>query len=64
MKTHIVREAFSLDGVDYPRGTELTDAAVIEKARENHQGHLVPTSDEIPAPAPDQSKGKPSDAGA
>jgi hypothetical protein len=47
MKVHIVREAFSLDGVDYPRGTELTDQAIIDRAKESHRGHILAQEHEV-----------------
>lgn len=57
-KTHIVREAFSLDGKDYPRGSEITDHAVLKQVCEKFPGHLVRQHHEAsatPAPAPEQA---------
>lgn len=51
MKTHIVREAFNLDGVDYPRGSEITDRAIIARVRESHPGHVVAQHHDAPQPA-------------
>lgn len=62
MKTHIVREAFNLDGVDYPRGAEISDRAVIAKARESHPGHIVQQHHDAPAQGANQkSDEKPAD---
>lgn len=50
-KIHIVREAFSLDGKDYPRGTEISDAALLEKVRAAHGHHLIRQHHDAPAKA-------------
>lgn len=56
MKKHIVREAFSLDGADYPRGAELTDPNIIAKAKEQAPGHIHATSEDIPEPPAPEGK--------
>jgi hypothetical protein len=52
MKTHIVREAFNLDGVDYPRGVEISDRAMIARVRESHPGHVVQQHHDAPSGPP------------
>lgn len=51
MKVHVVREAFGLDGVDYPRGAELRDRSIIGRAKEQFPGHLRATSEDAPPQA-------------
>lgn len=55
MNVHVVREAFGLDGIDYPRGSEISDPEILKRVRESHPTHLVQTHVEAPkksAPAP------------
>lgn len=52
MKTHVVREQFSLDGKDYYRGTEITDPAEVVKVKAAHAHHLIQQSHEAFAPKP------------
>ncbi len=52
MKVHVVREQFSHNGRDYPRGTEITDAAVLEELKKTHLArHLIQRHHEADAPA-------------
>lgn len=41
MKALVVREAFGLDGVDHPRGEQITDPALVKKISESHAGHVL-----------------------
>lgn len=51
-KIHVVREPFNIDGVDYMRGAELTDPALIEKVRAKHPGRVISQHREAVAAAP------------
>jgi hypothetical protein len=59
MKTHTVREAFTLGGEHYPRGAEINDPAILKMAKENHSSHLICTPHDAPAPdAKEKAKAK------
>lgn len=62
-KIHIVREAFSLNGKDYARGDEISDADTLMQAQANHAHHLNATPHEmVVALPPAQAAAKKSDA--
>lgn len=39
----IVREPFSMDGVDYPKGSEIEDAEISRKALSEFPSHVMKT---------------------
>lgn len=57
-KIHIVREAFGLDGIDYPRGTEITDEALLAKIKATHSHHLNATHIDMWVPVPEPMSAK------
>lgn len=57
MKTLVVREAFGLGGVDYPRGAEITDPDVIANVLDSHAAHVHATDNDVePAKVPAKAK--------
>lgn len=56
MKSHVVREMFNLDGVDYPRGTEITDREILKRVCQSHPHHLVQQHHDAPDALKEQPK--------